>query len=228
MLVLSARDVATFSAALARLYAPASLAAFPAHVLAVIGTLIANCSAMIDDIEVTSQAFRAGRSVGVTAAAAPPKTVRHLQCPDSAQCVVIENQSTHADRVALALPHRGRHATAIVLRSRYLTAREITLLRLLAPHVAQAYANISAAPRTRTGPEVSRLAGRRFPNTATKLTPREMEVCHWLAQGKRNREIAVILGASPRTIQKHVQKILDKVGVETRCAAAAWWYGGIV
>jgi len=59
---------------------------------------------------------------------------------------------------------------------------------------------------------------------SARLTAREKEVLCWIAQGKRNREIGMILGASPRTIQKHVQSILDKLCVETRGAAAAWWF----
>jgi DNA-binding NarL/FixJ family response regulator len=57
-----------------------------------------------------------------------------------------------------------------------------------------------------------------------KLTGRELEVLRWLAQGKRNREIAAIMNISPRTIQKHVQSILVKLCVETRGAAAAVWF----
>jgi DNA-binding NarL/FixJ family response regulator len=59
---------------------------------------------------------------------------------------------------------------------------------------------------------------------ATKLTSRELEVLRWVAQGKRNREIAAIIDISPRTIQKHVQSILAKLCVETRGAAAAVWF----
>lgn len=53
------------------------------------------------------------------------------------------------------------------------------------------------------------------------LTPREAEVLLWIARGKRSREIATILSCSPATISKHVQRILTKLGVETRTAAAA-------
>jgi DNA-binding CsgD family transcriptional regulator len=53
------------------------------------------------------------------------------------------------------------------------------------------------------------------------LTPREAEVLSWIAQGKRNSEIAVILGSQPRTVSKHVENVLSKLGVETRNAAAA-------
>jgi len=52
------------------------------------------------------------------------------------------------------------------------------------------------------------------------LTPREAEVLGWLAQGKTNAEIGTILGARPRTVGKHVERILAKLGVETRTAAA--------
>lgn len=51
------------------------------------------------------------------------------------------------------------------------------------------------------------------------LTRREREVLTWLAAGKTDREIAAILGASPRTVQKHLQHIYGKLGVETRTAA---------
>ena len=52
------------------------------------------------------------------------------------------------------------------------------------------------------------------------LTPREREVLAWLAAGKTDRDIGEILGASPRTVQKHLQHIYEKLGVETRTAAA--------
>lgn len=57
-------------------------------------------------------------------------------------------------------------------------------------------------------------------NTAA-LTPRETEVLSWLAKGKTNRDIADILGMSPRTVNKHLEHIFEKLGVETRAAAAA-------
>ncbi|MFE1573697.1 response regulator [Comamonas odontotermitis] len=53
------------------------------------------------------------------------------------------------------------------------------------------------------------------------LTPRETEVLGWLAKGKTNRDIAQILGMSPRTVNKHLEHIFEKLGVETRAAAAA-------
>jgi len=53
------------------------------------------------------------------------------------------------------------------------------------------------------------------------LTAREAEVLMWVANGKPNRDIAEILGLSPRTVDKHLEQIYAKLGVENRAAAAA-------
>ncbi len=53
------------------------------------------------------------------------------------------------------------------------------------------------------------------------LTMREGEVLSWLSKGKTNRDIAQILGLSPRTVDKHLEQIYAKLGVENRTAAAA-------
>lgn len=53
------------------------------------------------------------------------------------------------------------------------------------------------------------------------LTPREAEVLAWVAQGKSNGVIGAILGISPRTVQKHLERTFSKLGVESRTAAAA-------
>jgi DNA-binding CsgD family transcriptional regulator len=52
------------------------------------------------------------------------------------------------------------------------------------------------------------------------LTARETEVLTWIAQGKTNYEIGVILSACTGTICKHVERILRKLYVENRTAAA--------
>lgn len=53
------------------------------------------------------------------------------------------------------------------------------------------------------------------------LTPRETEVLSWIAKGKTNRDVGEILGMSPRTVNKHLEHVFEKLGVETRAAAAA-------
>ncbi len=51
------------------------------------------------------------------------------------------------------------------------------------------------------------------------LTPREAEVLLWLARGKSNRDIGTILAVSPRTVDKHLEQIFVKLGVENRATA---------
>lgn len=53
-----------------------------------------------------------------------------------------------------------------------------------------------------------------------KLTLREAEVLYWVAKGKTNRDIGDILGSSPATVKKHLEHVYEKLGVETRTAAA--------
>ena len=53
------------------------------------------------------------------------------------------------------------------------------------------------------------------------LTSREAEVLLWLSRGKSNREIGEILHISPRTVNKHLEQIFVKLGVENRASAAA-------
>jgi DNA-binding response OmpR family regulator/DNA-binding CsgD family transcriptional regulator len=54
-----------------------------------------------------------------------------------------------------------------------------------------------------------------------QLTQRESEVLMWIARGKSNRDIGEILSLSPRTVNKHLEQVYAKLGVENRTAAAA-------
>lgn len=53
-----------------------------------------------------------------------------------------------------------------------------------------------------------------------KLTAREAEVLYWVVKGKTNKDIGDILGSSPMTVKKHLERVFVKMGVETRTAAA--------
>ena len=63
---------------------------------------------------------------------------------------------------------------------------------------------------------------RRHNNRNRLLTLREREVLHWLARGKTNSQIGVILGISAATVGKHLEHIYPKLGVENRTAAASF------
>lgn len=52
------------------------------------------------------------------------------------------------------------------------------------------------------------------------LTPREAEVLYWLTLGKTNRDISAILGLSARTVNKHLEQVFQKMGIDNRTSAA--------
>ncbi|HJV96593.1 MAG TPA: helix-turn-helix transcriptional regulator [Albitalea sp.] len=83
--------------------------------------------------------------------------------------------------------------------------RDRDCLELIRPHLGALY---------RLGAEAGRAS-----DAAALLTPRERGVLQWVAAGKTDRDIAAILGISPRTVHKHLQRIYEKLGVETRTAA---------
>lgn len=91
---------------------------------------------------------------------------------------------------------------------------DLALAEILRPHLATLY-RLGAALEGRDG---ARDAAESEAALA-RLTPREREVLDWVAAGKTNRDIAAILGASPRTVEKHLERVYEKLGVETRTAA---------
>jgi DNA-binding CsgD family transcriptional regulator len=94
------------------------------------------------------------------------------------------------------------------------TDRDRDLVEVMRPHLANLYRLGVAIEKTRALP-----ADAPFDRAAAPLTAREREVLDWVAAGKTNRDVAAILGASPRTVEKHLERIYEKLGVETRTAA---------
>lgn len=90
--------------------------------------------------------------------------------------------------------------------------RDRSMLGLITPHFAQVLriAELTSSHRSVTKGVLRRLG----------LSPRESDVATWISAGKSNVEIAAILRKSPRTVEKQVEKILGKLGVENRTAAA--------
>jgi DNA-binding NarL/FixJ family response regulator len=54
-----------------------------------------------------------------------------------------------------------------------------------------------------------------------RLTAREADVLLWISRGKSNRDVSEILNISARTVNKHLEQVFTKLGVENRAAAAA-------
>jgi DNA-binding CsgD family transcriptional regulator len=110
------------------------------------------------------------------------------------------SELSDSNGLALTLPHFSIQRGSKVLTVRLLSPAESDEHRLLLTESAR---ELHAQPLEALG-----------------LTKREAEVLLWISQGKRNNEIAVILQTSKRTVDKHVERILCKLGVETRTAAA--------
>jgi DNA-binding CsgD family transcriptional regulator len=58
-----------------------------------------------------------------------------------------------------------------------------------------------------------------------QLTARERDVLSWVARGKTNAEIAEMLWLAPSTVRKHLENVYAKLGVSTRTAAVAQFFG---
>ena len=121
------------------------------------------------------------------------------------------------ERVLGTLLLRGPNAgttinTVRTARDRSFSERDRLMLNLLRPHFALARQN------------AERVSARRREKAAMLdsfgLTPRERQVALWIARGKTNLEISIILRTRARTVEKHVEAILTKLGVENRTAAA--------
>ena len=67
---------------------------------------------------------------------------------------------------------------------------------------------------------MSKRSSRPVSDGLSQLTPREREVLAWLVLGGTNRQIGVALHVSPRTVEKHVERILTKLGAANRTIAA--------
>ncbi|MCE4554543.1 DNA-binding response regulator [Pelomonas cellulosilytica] len=97
--------------------------------------------------------------------------------------------------------------------------QELTLRVLGSAGLNETMLLLEASARSRGTSRSDPAAQSRLADAA--LTRRETEVLSWLAKGKTNRDIADILGMSPRTVNKHLEHVFEKLGVETRAAAAA-------
>lgn len=238
---LRTKEVQTLLAALDRLYAPVSLEAFPGHLFGVLADLLPGTVASFDSVDRASGAVES-HVAPETLAEVPPAELearvraclwQHpvLACLRASPSPLVmqptdlisQRQFRRTDLYALCFrpagieyqivaslswPGRLGGFTVNRTRSRNFTDWEVALVQHLRPHVERAFAAALRASASSATLEVN------------ALTPREGEILRWLGMGKRNGEIALILGISPRTVHKHVEHLFAKLGVETRAAAA--------
>jgi DNA-binding CsgD family transcriptional regulator len=126
---------------------------------------------------------------------------------------------------ALALPLHvdSRLLVSFVFnrKRRDFSDRERELLELVRPHLGTLYRQ---SYRLEQAQRALVASGDPAPRAGSDgidgLTPREREVLAWVAAGKSNAQIAAILGTMPRTVAKHLERVYEKLGVESRTAAA--------
>jgi len=149
-----------------------------------------------------------------------------------------------ANRARLALDATGRYLLAATAAGELIwctpqaekrlaaavPAFAVETFRLPANNKLESAGNIlTFTPLSRTGPDefLFRLTEsgtgqeQEFLRQYLSLTTREAEVLIWIARGKSNRDISDILGISPRTVNKHLEQVFTKLGVENRASAAA-------
>lgn len=88
--------------------------------------------------------------------------------------------------------------------------REAYLLEMLMPYLHMALHRMLANPGSGEAPEVV---------TVARLSKREIQVLHWVKNGKTNQEIGQILDISQTTAKNHVQRIMRKLKVNNRAQA---------
>jgi len=233
------------SEALRILYAPASIGEFPSRVHQAFGHLINKICVSFDEIDIQTgvvsnsidQAFPISDKELLerwTNVAMEHPGVRYYQSGGSLNALsvsglVSQNKLRETafyrdfwkvvgvrDQIFITLPVDKKIIGVGVNNDVIYSPDEVFLMELLQPHFVQAYRthriinsisaelNIDYTPWRKRG-----------------LTRRECEVLRWLMDGKRNSEIAIILGMKPYTAKTHVERILEKLGVENRTAAAA-------
>jgi DNA-binding NarL/FixJ family response regulator len=79
---------------------------------------------------------------------------------------------------------------------------------------------IAAAANRDCDPSASAKNLSNSPLVRLRITAAEERVLRWVARGKTNKEIAAVLGISPATVKRHVEKILPKLGLRNRVEAA--------
>jgi DNA-binding CsgD family transcriptional regulator len=151
---------------------------------------------------------------------------------------LLERAETGRARAALssAFDLTRREAEVLALLVQGKSNAMIARMLFIAPgtvrkHLERVYAKLGVVNRTEAAGRAFEVAGPApggrpavpAPDRLAQLglTPRELEVLRWVAPGKTNAEIAVLLYISPETVRRHMRNVFSKLGVRTRTAAVA-------
>ncbi|SES40358.1 non-specific serine/threonine protein kinase [Streptomyces sp. yr375] len=144
----------------------------------------------------------------------PHMVQQHAECEDD----VVRTLGRAAYQAALAEGGRLRGPDEAIAYALYTGS---------APTPATTPAAAAADATTHTPPAITPTTSLAPPTVLvtvpSPLTPREREVAALVAKGMSNRQIATLLGRSPRTVHGHVENILAKLGFVCRAQIASWW-----
>jgi HD-GYP domain-containing protein (c-di-GMP phosphodiesterase class II) len=139
--------------------------------------------------------------------------------------------SFHHERLDGSGYHRGASAAAIPPSARVLAAADVYIAMTASRPYRPALTEVAAAAGLRAEVASSRLDGDAVEavlaaagqpaedSSRPKLTGRELDVLHLLAQGKLTKQVAHELGIARKTADNHIQSIYAKTGVSTRAGA---------
>jgi DNA-binding CsgD family transcriptional regulator len=124
-------------------------------------------------------------------------------------------------RVAMPFPHAR---TLLLLGVAQRRAKRKRAARATLEEARQMFDALGAAPWSRrAAEELARISGRRPAEPG--LTATERRVAELVAEGRTNKEVAAILFLSPRTVESHLRRVFQKLGVRTRTELARRWAG---
>ena len=166
------------------------------------------------DMEVVGSATHGEQAVESVARMKPDVTLMDLQLPGLSGLDAIR-QIRQADpdaRIVVLTMYQGDED---IYRALEAGAATYLLKDALSDDLVRVIREVHTGGRPLTPDVEAALAGRR---KQPPLTPREVEVVRLIAEGMRNKEIAVTLGISEQTAKVHVKNILAKLGVSDRAA----------
>ena len=187
-----------------------------------------------DDIELAGEATNGEEALQLTAEHQPQVVLMDLRMPVMDGLTAIEQLGQLHPQVAVIIL-TTYNEDEMMLRGLQLGARGYllkdtdreTLLNtiraaargesLFKPDVVQRALSVQATAQATSPP-----SGQIRPSSdSIQLTPRELEVLRAAASGERNKEIALRLDISARTVKAHLTSVYNKLGVDSRAAAIA-------
>ena len=176
------------------------------------------------DLEVVGEAGEGAETLRLAAALRPDLVLLDVTMPGGGIAIAQRLKEAHPELVVLfltmhedeSLMHQALHAGAAGFVVKRAEPSEL-LEAIRAVSRGEIYVHPAMTRRAAaTADDDGTPARASAPAPATALTPRELDVLRLLARGNTNRQIAGLLGLSPRTIESHRANLMGKLGLVSR------------